>query len=81
MGFSGKNTGVGFYLLLQGIFSTQDSNLGLLHAGRFFTVWATREACNFIQLYILGTKTFHQPHDSFSSECLLNEFEIHNDQK
>ena len=27
----GKNTGVGCYLLLQGIFPTQGSNPGLLH--------------------------------------------------
>ena len=27
----GKNTGVGCHFLLQGIFSTQGSNLGLLH--------------------------------------------------
>ena len=27
----GKNTGVGCYSLLQGIFLTQGSNLGLLH--------------------------------------------------
>ena len=37
----GKNTGVGFHALLQGIFLTQESNpriLQLLHtAGRFFT--------------------------------------------
>ena len=29
--FSSKNTGVGCYFLLQGIFPTQGSNLGLLH--------------------------------------------------
>ena len=29
--FSGKNTGVGCHFLLQGIFLTQGSNLGLLH--------------------------------------------------
>ena len=29
---------------LQGIFPTQGSNSGLLHAGRFFTIWVTREA-------------------------------------
>ena len=40
----GKNTGVGSHSLLQGIFLSQWSNLGLLHAGRFFTIWATREA-------------------------------------
>ena len=43
----GKNTGVGSLSLLQGIFPTQGSNLGLQisHiAGRFFTSWTTREA-------------------------------------
>ena len=29
--FPGKNTGVGYHFLLQGIFPTQVSNLGLLH--------------------------------------------------
>ena len=29
--FPGKNTGVGFHSLLQGIFPTQGSNLGLVH--------------------------------------------------
>ena len=29
--FPGRNTGVGFHSLLQGIFPTQGSNLGLLH--------------------------------------------------
>ena len=40
----GQNTGVGSLSLLQGIFPTQGSNLGLLHCRRFFTSWATREA-------------------------------------
>ena len=40
----GKNTGVGCYALLQGIFLTQESNLVSCIAGRFFTIWATREA-------------------------------------
>ena len=30
----GKNTGVGCHALLQGIFLTQESNLGLLHCGQ-----------------------------------------------
>ena len=34
----GKNTGVGCYALLQGIFPTQGSNPGLWHTGRFFTI-------------------------------------------
>ena len=33
----GKNTGVGFHFLLQGIFPTQESNPGLLHCSGFFT--------------------------------------------
>ena len=36
----GKNTGVGCHTLLQSIFLTQVSRI----AGRFFTIWATREA-------------------------------------
>ena len=31
MGFSNKNTGVGFHSLLQGVFPTQGSNSGFLH--------------------------------------------------
>ena len=34
----GKNTEMGCHFLLQGVFPTQGSNLGLLHAGGFFTV-------------------------------------------
>ena len=34
--FPGKNTGVGSHFLLQGIFLTQRSNLGLLHCRRIF---------------------------------------------
>ena len=32
----GKNTGVGCHALLQGIFLTQELNLGLLHLGRLY---------------------------------------------
>ena len=42
----GKNTGVGCHALLQEIFLIQGSNPGPRIAGRFFTVWATREAYN-----------------------------------
>ena len=48
--FPGKDTGVGYHFLLQGIFPTQGSNLNLLKspalAGRFFTASATWEAPN-----------------------------------
>ena len=43
----GKNTGVGCHALLQGIFPTQGLNAVSCMAGRFFTVWATREAQDF----------------------------------
>ena len=39
-----KNTGVGSLSLLQGIFLTQGSNLGLLHCRQILYCWATREA-------------------------------------
>ena len=39
-----KNTGVGCYALLQGIFPTQGLSQIAFIAGRFFTVWATKEA-------------------------------------
>ena len=40
----GKNSGVGSHSLLQGLFLIQGSNPGLLSVGRFFNIWATREA-------------------------------------
>ena len=40
----GRNTGVGCHALLQGIFPTQDQTQVSYIAGRFFTIWATREA-------------------------------------
>ena len=43
--FAGKDTGMGCHFLLQEIFLTQGSNMGLLNC-RFFTDWATREALN-----------------------------------
>ena len=42
----GKNTGMGCHFLLQRIFPTQGWNPGLLQAGGFSTIWATREALN-----------------------------------
>ena len=54
---SGKNTGVGFHVLLQGLFPTQGSNPHLLHlpalAGGFITSSATWEAHGiYIYIYI-----------------------------
>ena len=39
-----KNTGVGNHFLLQGIFTTWDRTQVSHIAGKFFTVWAMREA-------------------------------------
>ena len=44
--FPGKNPGVGCDSLLQGVFPTHGSNSHLCIAGRFFTIWAIREAHN-----------------------------------
>ena len=47
----GKNTGVGYHALLQGIFLTQGSNLNLLqllHCRQILYCWATREAHPYI---------------------------------
>ena len=41
--FPGKNTGVGFYFLLQGIFLIQASNVHLLHCRWILCHWAARE--------------------------------------
>ena len=41
--FPGKNSGVGCYSLLQGIFLTQGSNLGLPHCQQTLLFWASRE--------------------------------------
>ena len=46
----GQNTGAGCHDFLQGIFPTQRLNPGLLHCGRYFTIWATREAWPGIQI-------------------------------
>ena len=40
----GKSTRVGCHALLQGIFPTQESNLGLLDCREILYYWATREA-------------------------------------
>ena len=38
------NTGESSHSFLQGIFLIQELNLSHIFAGRFFTIWATREA-------------------------------------
>ena len=41
--FPGQNTGVGYSVLLQGVFPTQGSNPGLLCCRQILYVWATGE--------------------------------------
>ena len=53
MEFSGKHTGVSCNFLLQGIFLSQGSNVGLLHC----KLWATKEAHTCIALLELLTRT------------------------
>ena len=48
--FPGKSTAVGCHFLLQGIFLTQGSNMGLLHCRQRLYLWATREAPNLNQI-------------------------------
>ena len=55
----GKNTGVGCHSLLQGIFPTQVSNLGLLHCRQFFfffflIIWGTSESLKAWLLLLLS---------------------------
>ena len=44
----GKNTGVGCHFLLQGIFPTQESNLGLLHCRRILYWLSYEESSRFL---------------------------------
>ena len=55
-------TALGCHSLLQEVFPTQGLNLGLLHLGRCFTVWATREvffnnSLNYIFVLVWYLKT------------------------
>ena len=44
----GKNSGVGCHALLQGIFQPRDRTQVSCIAGRFFTIWATREDLKYV---------------------------------
>ena len=48
----GKNTGVGSHFLLQGISQSRNQTHASRIVGRFFTVWATRQAHIHIQIHI-----------------------------
>ena len=71
----GKNIGVGCHALLQGIFWTQVSCL----AGRFFTIWTTRESQNcygIILKKIMQTKVNSVQHQNsqLNDQCQDSEF-------
>ena len=61
----GKNTGVGCYALLQGIFLTQESNLVSCIAGRFFTIWATRESPYVVCPYFMSNFISLVQHETY----------------
>ena len=44
----GKNTGVGCHVLLQGIFPPRDKTQVSCITGKFFTIWATKEAQEYL---------------------------------
>ena len=74
----GKNTGVDCHALLQGIFPTQGSNQVSCIAGRFFTVWVTREApymriteCNLLILMKNSPKYMLFPRESHGQGSLV----------
>ena len=73
----GKNTGVGYPALLQGIFPTQGSKprlLPLLHRRRILYCWATREAQNKNIRYILVQLLYGRWHISWRCWRCWDEF-------
>ena len=70
---SGKNTGVGCHALLQRVFLTQGSNLGLLHCRQILYHWATREAYIYIALRALSIHVVTNDKISFSNEWKMSE--------
>ena len=51
----GKNTGMGCYSLLQGIFLTQGFNLGLLNCRQILYHWAVREAPSVTYTHLISS--------------------------
>ena len=81
--FPGKNTGVGCHALalLQGIFPTQGSNLGVPHCSQILYHWATREYSNVCTSIIISQFIPHFPlgnHVCFLHlwlySCFVNKF-------
>ena len=67
----GKNTGVGHHSLLQGIFPTQGSNLGLLHCRWIFYCLSHHELNFILQMEWRPSKISSQP-VSIGSRIKLN---------
>ena len=76
-GFPGKkNTGVGCHFLLQGIFLTQGSNLGLLHCKRqILHQLSYQEALN-KRFYCLFLSLLFSALSSGDSKHLISEFQF-----
>ena len=60
MEFSRQEYESGFHSLLQGIFPIQGSNPGSCIEGRFFPIWATREAPSFLFYWSLINKNINK---------------------
>ena len=73
--FPGKNTGVGYHALIQGIFTTQGSNTVSHMAGRFFTIWATREAQLMLKLKPQYIGHLMERNDSLEKTLILGNIE------
>ena len=68
----GKNTGVGHHSLLQGIFPTQGSNLGLLHCRRILYCLSHHELNFILQMKWRPSEISSQP-VSIGSRIKLNQ--------
>ena len=66
--FPGKNAGVGYHFLLQGIFLTQGQNWCLLHCGQILYRWAAWEVAHKrTSPLLLISFPFRSPHSTESS--------------
>ena len=72
----GQNTGVGSLSLLQGIFPTQGSNPGLLHAGGFFTSWVIRKQTLPLQFHKGDTVRGKRRRVGLETLCFLMYFNM-----
>ena len=72
----GKNTGVGCYALLQGIFPTQGSNSGLLHCKRIFYHLSHQESSRILEwvAYLFTIQESSQPRNQTEVSCIVGRF-------